>query len=272
MEYNFDLKEKVAVVTGAAGILCSVISRGLAKKGVKVALLDINIESAEKIATQINENGGDALALKVNVLDKESVGSAKDKVLEKFGTIDILINGAGGNKEEATTGENRLFFDMPEEVLKWVFDLNLMGTIIPCQIFGKVFAEKQKGSIINISSMSAFTPLTRTVAYCAAKAAVSDFTNWLAVYVNREYSPEIRVNAIAPGFLLTGQNRYLLIDEKTGGYTERGKKIIDNTPMARYGKPEELIGAIIFLCSDEASFINGIVLPIDGGFLANSKI
>lgn len=272
MEHNFNLKNKVAAITGAAGILCSTIAKGLAKKGVRIALLDIDFEKAKEIENQINEDGGSAFALEVDVLKKESIKSAAEKILEKYKTVDILINGAGGNKAEATTSVDTPFFDMPEEALRWVFDLNLMGTVIPCQVFGRIFAERKKGSIINISSMAAFIPLTRTVAYSAAKAAVSNFTNWLAVHMNQEYSPWIRVNAIAPGFLLTGQNYYLLIDKKTGHFTERGKKIIDKTPMGRYGKPEELLGAVIFLCSDEASFINGIILPIDGGFSAYSGV
>lgn len=272
MEYDFNLKGKVAVITGAAGILCSTMAMGLAKKGVKVALLDLADEKAKEIADRIIADGGEAFAVKVDVLDKKSIKSAADKVLKKFGTVDILINGAGGNKAEATTGKDKSFFDIPEEAVKWVFDLNLIGTIMPCQVFGKIFAEKGKGSIINISSMAAFIPLTRTLAYSAAKAGVSNFTKWLAVHMNQEYSPEIRVNAIAPGFLLTEQNYYLLIDKETGGFTERGKKIIDKTPMGRYGKPEELLGAIIFLCSDEASFVNGVILPVDGGFAAYSGV
>ncbi|MFA5015448.1 MAG: SDR family oxidoreductase [Actinomycetota bacterium] len=272
MEYDFNLKGKVAVLTGAAGVLCSQIAMGLAKKGVKVVLLDLADMKAKEIAERITADGGEAFSEKVDVLDKKSIESAADKILKKFGTVDILINGAGGNKEEATTGRNKSFFDIPEEAIKWVFDLNLIGTILPCQVFGKIFAEKGKGSIINISSMAAFIPLTRTLAYSAAKAGVSNFTNWLAVHMNQEHSPEIRVNAIAPGFLLTDQNYYLLIDKKTGGFTERGKKIIDKTPMGRYGKPEELLGAIIFLCSEEASFVNGVILPIDGGFAAYSGV
>ncbi len=272
MEHNFNLEGRVAVITGAAGVLCSTIAKDLAKKEVKVALLDLDDESAGKIANQIIKDGGEALALKADVLDRESIKSAADKVLKKFDTVDILINGAGGNRVEATTAKDKPFFDIPEEALKWVFDLNLMGTIMPCQVFGKILAGKGKGSIINISSMAAFIPLTRTLAYSAAKAAVSNFTKWLAAHMNQEYSPEIRVNAIAPGFLLTGQNYYLLIDKKTGGFTERGQKIINKTPMGRYGKPEELIGAVIFLCSDEASFINGVILPIDGGFSAYSGV
>lgn len=272
MEHNFNLKGRVAAITGAAGVLCSTIARSLAKKGVKVALLDLDYEKARKIVDQIIKDGGEAFAQKVDVLNKDSIKSSAEKILRKFDTVDILINGAGGNKAEATTAKDKPFFDMPEEALRWVFDLNLMGTIIPCQVFGKIFAEKKKGSIINISSMAAFIPLTRTIAYSAAKAAVSNFTKWLAVHMNQEYSPEIRVNAIAPGFLLTGQNYYLLIDKETGNFTERGKKIIDKTPMGRYGKPEELIGAVMFLCSDEASFVNGIILPIDGGFSAYSGV
>lgn len=272
MELDFNLRGKVAVITGAAGILCSTIATGLAKKGVKVVLLDIAGDKAGEIADRITADGGEAFALKVDVLDKKSIESAAAEILKKFGTVDILINGAGGNKEEATTAKDRSFFDMPEDAIKWVFNLNIVGTILPCQVFGKIFAEKGKGSIINISSMAAFVPLTRTMAYSAAKAGVSNFTNWLAVHMNQEYSKEIRVNAIAPGFLLTDQNYYLLIDKQTGEFTERGKKIINKTPMSRYGKPEELLGAIIFLCSDEASFVNGIILPIDGGFSAYSGV
>lgn len=269
---NFDLDGKVAVITGAAGVLCSVIAEKLAEEGVKVALLDINFEGAEKVAEKINNNGGSAVAFKTNVLDKDNIIEAKDKVLNEYGTIDILINGAGGNKNEATTDENNKFFDLPEDAVKWVFNLNFLGTVLPSQVFGKLMAEKNKGSIINISSMAAMRPLTRTIAYSGAKAAVSNFTQWLAVHLNQNYSEKIRVNAIAPGFLLTEQNRYLLIDEETGDETARGMKIKNNTPMNRYGKPEELIGAIIWLCSEESSFVNGIILPIDGGFDAYSGV
>lgn len=272
MMANFDISGKVAVVTGAAGILCSEISEKLAEQGVKVAILDIDLEGAKKVAEKINKKGGTAKAFKTNVLDKENLKEVKNSVIEEFGTIDILINGAGGNKDEATTDENISFFDLPEDAIKWVFNLNFLGTVLTSQVFGKEMAQNEKGTIINISSMAAIKPLTRTIAYSGAKAAVSNFTQWLAVHLNQNYSEQIRVNAIAPGFLLTEQNRYLLIDEETGEETKRGQKIKDNTPMNRYGRPEELVGAIIYLASDAASFVNGIILPIDGGFDAFSGV
>ena len=193
-------------------------------------------------------------------------------MLKEFGRIDILINGAGGNKKEATTSDDMSFFDIPLDALQWVFNLNFMGTVLTTQVFGEVMAEQGSGNIINISSMSALTPLTRIVGYSAAKAAINNFTQWIAVYMNQNYSTNIRVNAIAPGFLLTQQNYYLLVDEKTGQDTERGKAIKKNTPMGRYGKPEELIGAVIWLASDASSFVNGVVVPIDGGFSAFSGV
>lgn len=272
MGISFDLSGRVAVITGGAGILCSNMAKHLAEAGVKVAVLDLFEDKAKEVAAGIEKAGGEAIGVKVNVLDKASIEEACDVVLKRFGTVDILINGAGGNKPAATTGPDNTFFDMPQEALKWVFDLNLVGTVLPTQVFGKVFAEKKKGCIINISSMAAFTPLTRTVAYSAAKAGISNFTQWMAVHFNQEYSTEIRVNAIAPGFLLTQQNDYLLIDKETGKPTERGAKIIAGTPMGRYGSPDELVGAVMFLCSDAASFVNGSVIPIDGGFSAYSGV
>ena len=269
---DFDISGKVAAVTGAAGVLCSKISKQLAEEGVKVAVLDINEEGAKKVAQEINKQGGTAKAFKTNVLDKESLKEVKEKVLEEFGTVDILINGAGGNKDEATTDEEVSFFDLPEEAIKWVFNLNFLGTVLTSQVFGKEMAQNKKGKIINISSMAAIKPLTRTIAYSGAKAAVSNFTKWLAVHLNHNYSEDITVNAIAPGFLLTEQNRYLLIDEETGEETARGKKIKENTPMNRYGDPEELFGAIIYLASDASSFVNGEIIKIDGGFDAFSGV
>lgn len=272
MKVDFDIKGKVAVITGGAGVLCSDIAKGLASAGVKVAVLDLREEQAKKVAEDINNTGGNAMAVGVNVLEIESIKKAYDIVLKNFDTVDILINGAGGNKADATTGENLSFFDIPEDAIKWVFNLNLLGTIMPTQVFGKIFVEKQGGCIINISSMSAFTPLTRTLAYNAAKAGVSNFTQWMATHFNQEYSKNIRVNAIAPGFLMTQQNDYLLVDKETGQPTERGAKIIARTPMGRYGNPSELVGAVIFLCSPAASFINGVIIPIDGGYTAYSGI
>ncbi len=269
---DFNIEGKTAVITGAAGILCGKMARELADRGVKVVLLDINEEKAKKTAAEITDSGGEAIAVKADVLDRESLFSARRKVVNKFGHIDILINGAGGNKSEATTDEKISFFALPEEAIKWVFNLNFMGTVLSSQVFGEIMAENKKGSIINISSMAAMRPLTKTIAYSGAKAAVSNFTAWLAVYLNQNYSEKLRVNAIAPGFLLTEQNKYLLIDKKTGKETARGKRIKDNTPMNRYGKPEELAGAVIWLASDASSFVNGIIIPVDGGFNAYSGV
>jgi NAD(P)-dependent dehydrogenase (short-subunit alcohol dehydrogenase family) len=182
--------------------------------------------------------------------------------------VDILINGAGGNKKEATTSPDLSFFDLPADAVQWVFNLNFIGTLLPCQVFGKVMAEREEGIILNVSSMNAFRPLTRIPAYSAAKAAVSNFTQWLAVHISQEYSPNIRVNAIAPGFFLTEQNRFLLTDEETGELTPRGRTIIDHTPMGRFGHPDDLIGTVLWLLSPGAAFVHGVVVPVDGGFSA----
>ena len=264
---SFDINGKVAVITGGGGVLCSVLAKEFAEVGTKCALLDVNRDRVNEVAKEIRDAGGDAEGFYCDVLDKSSVKTCRDQVLERFSRVDILINGAGGNKAAATTSNDNNFFDMPEEPFRWVFDLNLVGTILPTQVFGKLFAQQDKGCIINFSSMSALTPLTNTPAYSGAKAAISNFTQWMAVHFNQEYSKNIRVNAIAPGFIHTQQNHYLLFDEH-GEQTKRGARIIEKTPMGRYCKPEELAGAVIFLCSEAASFINGAVLPIDGGFSA----
>jgi NAD(P)-dependent dehydrogenase (short-subunit alcohol dehydrogenase family) len=206
------------------------------------------------------------------VLDKASVEAARDAVLAQWGRVDILINGAGGNKKQATTSEELAFFDLPADAAQWVFNLNFLGTLLPSQVFGKVMADQEAGCILNVSSMSAFRPLTRIPAYSAAKAAVSNFTQWLAVHVAQEYSPDVRVNALAPGFFLTEQNRFLLTDEATGDLTPRGRTIIDHTPMAKFGAPEDLIGATVWLLSPASSFVTGIVVPVDGGFSAFSGV
>ena len=266
--HSFDVKNKVAVITGGGGVICSTLGKAFAQAGAKVALLDLNEENVREVAAEITSAGGSAIGIKADVLSRESLEAACQTVLGQYGTIDILINGAGGNKAAATTGPEQSFFDLPPDALQWVSNLNLLGSVVPSQIFGRVLAEKRSGVIINISSMAAMRPLTKTIAYSAAKAAISNFTQWLSVHMNMEYSDEIRVNAIAPGFLLTEQNRYLLTDEKTGDSTARGQSIIDHTPMGRYGTPEELVGPAMFLCSAAASFVNGIVLPVDGGFSA----
>jgi len=268
----YDLSDKVAVLTGGAGVLCSTLARALSACGAKVAILDINLEAAKQVAAQLHESGGEAIAIKANVLDKTSIEEAAKQVISAFGRVDILINGAGGNKKEATTSDELSFFDLPADAIRWVFELNCIGTVLPSQVFGRHMAGQGSGSIINISSMAAFRPLTRTTAYSPAKAAVSNFTQWLAVHMSQNHSTQIRVNAIAPGFFLTEQNRFLLVDEANGDLTARGRTIIDHTPMGRFGDPEDLIGAVLWLLSDGASFVHGAVIPIDGGFSAFSGV
>ncbi len=268
----FGLEGKVAAITGGGGVLCGTMANALGRAGVKVAVLDIVPDAAEEVAAAVRAQGGEALAVACDVLDKGSVQSAADAVLDRFGRFDILVNGAGGNKKEATTTKELPFFDLPADAVKWVFNLNFIGTLLPSQVFGKVMAEQERGVILNISSMNAFRPLTRIPGYSGAKAAVSNFTQWLAVHMNQEYSPHIRVNALAPGFYLTEQNRFLLTDEATGDLTPRGQTIIDHTPMGRFGDPEDLISTTFWLLSDGASFVTGIVVPVDGGFSAFSGV
>jgi NAD(P)-dependent dehydrogenase (short-subunit alcohol dehydrogenase family) len=268
----FGLEGKVAVVTGGGGVLCGTLSRALGRLGVKVAVLDLFVEAAQRVADDIIAQGGQAIAVACDVLDKEAIQRAAAVVVGAFGRVDMLINGAGGNKKQATTSPDVSFFDLPADAVQWVFNLNLIGTLLPSQVFGKLMAEQGQGVILNISSMNAFRPLTRIPAYSAAKAAVSNFTQWLAVHVNQEYSPYIRVNALAPGFFLTEQNRFLLTDEATGGLTARGQSIIDHTPMGRFGDPEDLVSTTLWLLSEGASFVTGVVVPVDGGFSAFSGV
>lgn len=268
----YDLKGQVAVITGGGGILCSTLARGLSSCGARIAILDINLPAAERVAGSLRECGGEAIAVQVDVLDKPSIERAANQVIEAFGRVDILINGAGGNKKEATTSEEASFFDLPVQAVRWVFELNFLGTLLPCQVFGRYMVEQDSGNIINISSMSAFRPLTKTVAYSAAKAAVSNFTQWLAVHISQNYSAHVRVNAIAPGFFLTEQNRFLVTQEGTGELTPRGQAIIGHTPMGRLGDPEDLVGTVLWLLSDTSSFVHGTVIPIDGAFSAYSGV
>ncbi len=268
----FCLKDKCVVITGGAGILCGAIAEDLACAGAKVCIADYDEFRANKLAEKIRQKGNFALALRINVLDKKEITEAFSRAMDSMGRIDVLINGAGGNKKEATTSQELSFFDMPSEALRGVFDLNFLGTLLPCQVFGRYFAEQKNGNILNISSMSAFKPLTKICGYSAAKAAVSNFTQWLAVHMCQNYSTDIRVNAVAPGFFLTEQNRFLLTDEKTGGLTSRGKTIIDHTPMGRFGSPEELFGTVRWLLGDASKFITGAVIPVDGGFNAFSGV
>lgn len=266
-EVNFDISGQVAVITGAGGIICGVMAKEMAKKGVKVALLDLFVESAQKIADEINAAGGDAIAVKANVLDRESLEQAREEVVAKYGHIDILVNGAGGNKKQATVSPELDFFHLDTEAFKWVFDLNVTGAVLTTMVFGELLAKQGTGNVINIASMATYHPLTNTVAYCGAKAAVANFTEWMATHFNQNYSKKIRVNAIAPGFLLTTQNKFLM-QKEDGTPTDRGQRVLNKTPMGRYGDPEEMAGPVIWLCSEAASFVNGAVIPVDGGFSA----
>lgn len=264
--YNF--AGRTVVITGGAGILGSDLTRALVGCGANVAILDLNLEPAQGILESLGPRAKQVLTVRSNALETDSLRKASETVLEKFGAIHCLVNAAGGNKPQATTSPNVSFFDLPSDAIRWVFDLNILGTMLPSQVFGKLMAEKGEGVILNISSMNAFRPLTRIPAYSAAKAGVSNFTQWLAVHMAQEYSPRIRVNAIAPGFFLTRQNKFLLTDEKTGELTPRGKSIIDHTPMARFGHPEDLFGTVLWLLSPASAFITGVIVPIDGGFSA----
>jgi NAD(P)-dependent dehydrogenase (short-subunit alcohol dehydrogenase family) len=272
MNNLFDIADKNVVITGGGGVLCGTMAKALGKAGAKIAVLDLVEAAARKVANEINAGGGMAIAVTCDVLDKESIVSGKERITAELGPVDVLINGAGGNKKEATTSPDLSFFDLPPEAVRFVFDLNFLGTLLPTQVFGKEMADKGSGVILNVSSMNAFRPLTKIPAYSAAKAAVSNFTQWLAVHVCQNYSKDVRVNALAPGFFLTEQNRFLLTDEKTGELTARGKTIIDHTPMGRFGQAEELIGTVIWLLSDAARFVTGVVVPVDGGFSAFSGV
>ena len=280
----FALDGKVAVVTGAAGILYTAICKALAQLGVKVAILDLREEAATALADVIVDEGGEAMGIACNVLERESIEAARDAVLAQWGKIDILINGAGGNSPKATATNDMPFFDIPPEAMRWVFELNGIGTFLPCRVFGKYLADQGEGIILNTSSMCAFTPLTRVVAYSAAKAAVSNFTQWLAVYMSQNFGPNIRVNAIAPGFFHTLQNHKLLYDTSNdydvdvadgqckAPLSPRGQQILDHTPMGRYGVPDDLVGTIVWLLSPASKFVHGVVVPIDGGFSAFSGV
>ncbi len=268
----FNVEGKVVVLTGGGGVICSTLAKGYAKAGAKVALLDINLDAAKAAAAAIVADGGQAIGVQADVLNREKLEVSCKEVLDAYGTIDILVNGAGGNNKRATTAPDLSFFDLPQDAFQWVFNLNFVGTLLPTQVLGKVLADKGEGVIINICSVNAFTPLTNIPAYSAAKAAVKNFTEWFAVHVSENYSKNIRVNAIAPGFYLTEQNRFLLKDAQTGEMTPRAKKIVAHTPMGRYGETEELIGTVLWLSSPAAQFVHGVTVLIDGGFVAYSGI
>ncbi|MCV9386626.1 SDR family oxidoreductase [Reichenbachiella ulvae] len=275
------LENKVVVITGGGGVLCGSMAERVAAQGAQVAILDLKKENAEKVAQSINSKGGRAIGLEANVLEKASLLKAQAELHKNFGPCDILINGAGGNHPKGTTSKPFLepedlkgneelttFFDLDPDGVKFVFDLNFIGTLLPCQVFAKDMAQRQSGNIINISSMNAFTPLTKIPAYSGAKAAITNFTQWLAVHFSKM---NIRVNAMAPGFFLTEQNRRLLTEEN-GALTARGNTIIEHTPMGRFGSPEDLLGTLDWLCGDGSAFVTGVTVPIDGGFSAFSGV
>ena len=282
LPFKIDLTGKTAVVTGGGGIICSSFAKALAACGAKVAVLDLNGETADKAVEEIKRSGGKAIGIAANVLEKQSMIEARDKVLKEFGTCDILINGAGGNSPKGTTTKEYLyaedlysdenimtFMDLDPKGVEFVFNLNFLGTLIPTQVFVKDMVGKEAPVILNISSMNAFSPLTKIPAYSGAKAAVSNFTQWLAVHLSKV---GIRVNAIAPGFFETSQNRALLFNQN-GSYTERSGKILGMTPMNRFGKIDDLTGTLLWLVSGEASgFVNGAVVSVDGGFSAYSGV
>ena len=284
LPFNIDLSGKTAIVTGGGGVLCSGFAKTIAACGAKVAILDLKEEAAKKVADEICADGGVAIGIATNVLSKESLEAAKAVILEKFGSIDILINGAGGNNPKGTTTKEYLFpedlddatkedittfFDLDPDGISFVFNLNFIGTLLPTQVFAREMAKTEHPVIINVSSMNSFRPLTKIPAYSAAKAAVSNFTMWLAVHFSKF---GFRVNAIAPGFFATAQNHALLFNED-GSLTPRSDKIISHTPMGRFGVPEDLDGTLLWLLSDKASgFVNGVVVPVDGGFAAYSGV
>jgi NAD(P)-dependent dehydrogenase (short-subunit alcohol dehydrogenase family) len=272
-----DLNGKVCVITGGAGVLGSAMVKAMASVGIKVAIADINKEVADKVAGEIaGETGTQVIGVAANVLDKESLEQAKAEINQKLGEIDILVNGAGGNSPQATTKVEQMqegnldnladtFYGLQMEGFDKVFALNFKGTVLPTMVFTQDMLKRKKGVVLNISSMNSYKPLTKIPAYSAAKSAVNNFTEWLSVHLAKV---GIRVNAIAPGFFITHQNRFLVMDEKTGNYSPRGQKIVDNTPMGKFGEPEDLQGATLFLLSDISNFITGIVIPVDGGYSA----
>lgn len=268
--YNFS--GRTIAITGGAGILGGEMACALVGCGANVAILDRDPSLADRLLDRLGCGPGCAIVVYADVLDRETLIQAEETIRKEFGPVDTLINGAGGNRKEATTSPDLPFFDIPADAARWVFDLNFLGTLLPSQMFSRPMAERGEGNILNISSMSAFSPLTRVPAYSAAKAAISNFTQWLAVHMAQEYSPNIRVNALAPGFFLTEQNRFLLTDEATGELTQRGRTIINHTPMGRFGDPADLLGTMLWLLSPASSFVTGIVVPVDGGFSAFSGV
>jgi len=268
----FNIQGLTAVITGGSGQLGRVMAQGLAQAGVRVAVLSLHVDTSEKLARAIRTEGGQAIGVACDVLDHDALERTRELITNTFGSIDILINAAGGNYPKATTSNVVPFFDLDLQAVNDVFSTNFIGTLQSCQVFGRNMAEQGHGCIVNVTSMSAFRPLTRVPAYSAAKAAVANFTQWLAVYMAQEYSSRIRVNAIAPGFFLTEQKRYLMLDAQSGAMTPRGQAIIEHTPMGRLGAPEDLLGTLLWLVSPASAFVTGAVIPIDGGFSSFSGV
>ena len=268
----FDIRGSTAVITGGSGGLGSVMALALAKAGARVAILSLHAASSAKVVEAIQAESGEAIGIACNVLQRTDLEHACTEVLKTFGPIDILINAAGGNSPQATTSADISFFDLDVRAIESVLSLNFTGTLQSCQVFGRAMVERGQGCIVNVASMNALRPLTRIPAYSAAKAAVANFTQWLAVHMAQEYRAQIRVNAIAPGFILTEQNRFLLTDAQSGTLTERGQSIIAHTPAGRLGTPKDLIGTLLWLVSPASAFVTGTVIPIDGGFSAYSGV
>jgi len=267
-----DLDGRTVVLTGGTGVLGSEMAAALVRAGANVAIPARDPSRASELKGRLAAGPGKGILLRADVLSKESLEEAALEIRNRFGRVDALVNAAGGNLPGATTGPQQRFFDLPADAVKQVVDLNLLGTIIPCQVFGCIMAEQGEGNIVNIASMAGMRPLTRVVAYSASKAGVANFTQWLAVHMAREYAPGIRVNAIAPGFFHTRQNHFLLYDEKSGELTPRGRSIVDHTPIGRFGRPEDLLGVLFWLLSPASAFVTGSVVTVDGGFSAFSGV
>jgi NAD(P)-dependent dehydrogenase (short-subunit alcohol dehydrogenase family) len=264
----FNIQGQTAVITGGSGVLGRTMALGLARAGAKVVVIGRRTETSEKVAGEIRNQGGEATGIACDVTDRAALERALEESERTFGPVDILVNAAGGNLPQAITSAERSFFSLAEEAIEDTIRLNFTGTLLACQVLGRSMAERKQGCIVNIASMTTLRPLTRTVAYSAAKAAIGNFTQWLAVHMAQEYSPNIRVNAIAPGFFLTEQNRAIMTDIESGALTPRGQTIIAHTPMARLGNPEDLVGTLLWLVSPASAFVTGIVVPVDGGFSA----
>jgi NAD(P)-dependent dehydrogenase (short-subunit alcohol dehydrogenase family) len=268
----YDFTGKTFAVTGGAGALGSDVVVALAGCGANVMILDLRLGGVPGIKERLGERADLVDAVEVNVMSRDSLTAAAEAIDKRFGPLYGLVNAAGGNSPKATVSPTMTFFDIPEEGMRFVLDLNILGTVMPCQILAKQMAEIGEGAILNYSSMNAYRPLTNIAAYSASKAAITNFTAWLATYLAHNYSGKIRVNAIAPGFFLGEQNRFLMVDKDTGNWTPRGQRVIDHTPMGRLGNPEDLLGAVLWLLSPASSFVTGITVPVDGGFSAYAGV